>query len=147
MKGKINKSRVVSQQNSNAPCRSEIVYSELTQGSPKSLSGFDLEGEAVQVCCSHSPFQVTPGALTPFTPGFPPKIPCMARTDRLDGNQRPLVPRLGSFFPQNPHAHFEVPISVEIIARGCRDSEGLGSARRFLRGLCIYQGTTAESQF
>lgn len=78
----------------------------------------------------------------------PGKAPCLARTDRLDGNQRPLVPRFGSFFPQNPHAHFEVPISVEIILRGCRDNDGLGgSARRFLRGLCIYQGTTAQSQF
>lgn len=71
----------------------------------------------------------------------------MAHTDHLDGNQCPLVPRLGSFFPQNPHAHFEVPISVEIIARGCRDRNGLGSDRRFLRGLWIYQGTSAESQF
>lgn len=78
----------------------------------------------------------------------PGKAPCLAHTDRLDGNQRPLVPRFGSFFPQNPHAHFEVPISVEIILRGCRDNDGLGgSARRFLRGLCIYQGTTAQSQF
>lgn len=28
----------------------------------------------MEVCCSHNPFQVTSGVLTPSNPGFPPKI-------------------------------------------------------------------------